>query len=172
MFITSSLEKLKTASSRQGFNEVIDRFFHHLIHHHCHLVDNDTECEEEAAAVQERMFFISCLQHFSSLSVATRCMLAQVLSHCGFHLSSPGMITALLSLLATHPQKAVFDSLSEFLSSWVIESARLENTKSGDTDTDADAVTRAVVIGKYVIKWCTGSQEEYHFHCCFYYFYH
>jgi hypothetical protein len=122
VFITSSLDKLKTASSRQEFNEVFERFLRHLLHHHCNQEGGEEEgcIDEREGEGGSQLFFSSCLLHLLTLSSSTRRLLAQVLRHFCLYPSSNGFFLALLSLLDTHHQKATFDTLTGFLTFWLL----------------------------------------------------
>jgi hypothetical protein len=137
VFITSALNKMKTSSSRQEFNEVLERLFCHLLHHQCLEEERDTRDERFAA---RQNFFSSCLSHLLLLSAAARRFLAQVLRHFNLYPSSSSMelLFALLSLLDEHPQRATLDTLSEFLELWLLPEG------------DGDAAT--MVIGECLLS--------------------
>ena len=125
VLITSfAVDKLKTASSRHDFNEVLERFLRRLLHHH--QCDQSDVADEEREAAASKAFFSSCLGQLLVLSAPTRRLFAQVLRHCSLSPSSPGLLSALLSLLDAHPQKATFDTLTEFLALWLLGAEQQE----------------------------------------------
>lgn len=129
VFISSSLNKLKSPSNKQGFNDVYDKFLRHILHHQvqdvqfcdlngakeCYALDNNS-------SIAYGMFVGSCLENLLFLSTCSRRLLAQVTRLCGPLPSSSPVLLAMRSLLDAHPQKATFELLTSFLAMWLVES--------------------------------------------------
>ena len=149
LYMSTTLGSLKTAKCKSDFCNVYERLLRYLIRYHI-----AEENESEGISTVWIDFFASSILHLHIVSAPCRRLLAQVLKLYNLYPSCESLLRALLTLLDTHHQKYVFETLTSFLCIWIANDVSDEYDNFADERESTESIVIGICEMCRVVKFC------------------